>query len=158
MGPADRALTDSLKEWKGRSDGLLAHVFFHRNANFALSTFAFAVEGWIFYSAVNSVVPQIVLNLGFQTDSWAISVRQLSYTILTMFASIPITWYATAYKDLKTPLLATFGLFLVVYVIIHPHFCPHWVRGMYHYQADVQDQFDLLCLYQADLEQCTDRL
>lgn len=116
--------TDSLEEWKGRSDGLLAHVFFHRNANFALSTFAFAVEGWIFYSAVNSVVPQVVLNLGFETDSWAISVRQLSYTILTMFASIPITWYATAFKDLKTPLLATFGIFLVVYVIPQPPFAP----------------------------------
>ncbi|KAJ4419584.1 hypothetical protein N0V82_004887 [Gnomoniopsis sp. IMI 355080] len=110
-------------EWKGRSDGLLAHVFFKKNANFALSTFAFAVEGWIFYSAVNSVVPQIVLNLGFQTDSWAISIRQLSYSLLTMFASIPITWYATVYKDLKTPLLVTFTIFLVVsicYACIKP--------------------------------------
>lgn len=101
-------------EWKGRSDGLLAHVFFKENGNFALSTFAFAVEGWIFYSAVNSVVPQIVLNLGFQTDSWGISIRQLSYSLLTMFASIPITWYATVYKDLKAPLLVTFTIFLVV--------------------------------------------
>lgn len=109
-----RPLIACFIEWKGRSDGLLAHVFFERNANFALSTFAFAVEGWIFYSAVNSVVPQIVLNLGFETDSWAISIRQLSYSLLTMFASIPITWYATAFKDLKTPLLVTFTIFLVV--------------------------------------------
>lgn len=94
-------------------------MFFRHNANFALSTFAFAVEGWIFYSAVNSIVPQIVLNLGFETDSWDISVRQLSYTLLTMFSSIPITWYATRYKDLKSPLLVTFGIFLVVYVM-HP--------------------------------------
>lgn len=107
-------LTNNLTEWKGRDDGLLAHVFFRKNANFALSTFAFAVEGWIFYSAVNSVVPQIVLNLGFESNAWDISIRQLSYTILTLFASIPITWYATAYKDMKTPLLVTFGLFLVV--------------------------------------------
>lgn len=109
-------VANTLAEWKGRSDGLLAHVFFKHNANFALSTFAFAVEGWIFYSAVNSVVPQIVLNLGFQTDSWAISIRQLSYSLLTMFASIPITWYATVYKDLKTPLLVTFAIFLIVLV------------------------------------------
>src|ERR1700761_1673210 len=32
-------------EWKGRSDGLVAHVFFQGNHNFALSVFAFAVEG-----------------------------------------------------------------------------------------------------------------
>ncbi|KAF3764159.1 MFS general substrate transporter [Cryphonectria parasitica EP155] len=110
-------------EWRGRSDGLLAHVFFRNNANFALSTFAFAVEGWIFYSAVNSVVPQIILNLGFQTNSWLISIRQLSYTLLTMFASIPITWYATAYKDMKSPLIVTFTIFLVVsicYACIQP--------------------------------------
>lgn len=110
-------------EWKGRTDGLVAHVFFRRNANFALSTFAFAVEGWIFYSAVNSVVPQIVLHLGFDTDAWTISIRQLSYSLLTMFASIPITWYATAYKDMKSPLLLTFGIFLVVticYACIKP--------------------------------------
>lgn len=79
------------KEWKGRSDGLVAHVFFRKNANFALSVFAFAVEGWMFYSAVNSVVPQIVLNLGFEDNAWRISVRQLSYSIVSLVTSIPIT-------------------------------------------------------------------
>lgn len=64
-----------LYEWKGRSDGMVAHVFFKGSPNFALSCFAFAVEGWIFYSAVNSVTPQIVLNLGFETSSWKISIR-----------------------------------------------------------------------------------
>ncbi len=59
-------------EWKGRSDGIVAHVFFQGSPNFALSCFAFAVEGWIFYSAVNSVTPQIVLHLGFETSSWII--------------------------------------------------------------------------------------
>lgn len=34
-----------LYEWKGRSDGLVAHVFFERGPNFMLSVFAFAVEG-----------------------------------------------------------------------------------------------------------------
>ncbi|KAL1877918.1 hypothetical protein Daus18300_002271 [Diaporthe australafricana] len=112
-------------EWKGRTDGLIAHVFFRRNANFALSTFAFAVEGWIFYSAVNSVVPQIVLNLGFETDAWKISIRQLSYSLLTLVTSIPITWYATAYKDMKSPLLLTFGIFLVV-TICYACIKPSW--------------------------------
>lgn len=89
-------------------------MFFRNNSNFALSTFAFAVEGWIFYSAIVSIVPEIVLNLGFETDSWNISIRQLSYTLLTMFGSVPITWYATRFKDLKAPLVVTFGIFLVV--------------------------------------------
>ncbi|KAI1390477.1 MFS general substrate transporter [Hypoxylon trugodes] len=112
-----------LYEWKGRSDGLVAHVFFRQNANFAYSVFGFAVEGWIFYSAVNSVVPQIALNLGFESDSWHISVRQLSYQLPVLFASVPITWYATRYKDLQVPLLFTFTIFLVVticYACIQP--------------------------------------
>lgn len=32
-------------EWKGRDDGLVAHVFFQGGPNFGLSVFAFAVEG-----------------------------------------------------------------------------------------------------------------
>jgi hypothetical protein len=32
-------------EWLGRKDGIVAHVFFKGNNNFALSVFAFAVEG-----------------------------------------------------------------------------------------------------------------
>jgi hypothetical protein len=78
-------------EWKGRSDGIVAHVFFKGSPNFALSVFAFAVEGWLFYSAVNSVTPQIVLNLGFETNAWKISIRQLSYNLVTLFFSIPLT-------------------------------------------------------------------
>ena len=80
-----------LYEWKGRSDGIVAHVFFKGSPNFALSCFAFGVEGWIFYSAVNSVTPQIVLHLGFETSSWIISLRQLAYSCTTLLASIPIT-------------------------------------------------------------------
>ncbi|KAI1499562.1 major facilitator superfamily domain-containing protein [Biscogniauxia marginata] len=112
-----------LYEWKGRSDGLVAHIFFRKNANFVYSVFAFAVEGWIFYSAVNSVVPQIVLHLGFESDAWRISVRQLSYQLPVLFSSIPITWYSTRFKDLKSPLLITFTTFLVVticYATIRP--------------------------------------
>ncbi|KAL2432918.1 hypothetical protein ABEF95_015775 [Exophiala dermatitidis] len=111
-------------EWKGRSDGLVAHVFFKGNNNFALSVFAFAVEGWLFYSAVNSVTPQIVLNLGFETNAWDISIRQLSYNLVTLFASIPLTLYATKYKDLKSPLIVTFIIFLAVcicYAVITPN-------------------------------------
>lgn len=94
-----------LYEWKGRDDGIVAHVFFKGSPNFALSCFAFAVEGWIFYSAVNSITPQIVLHLGFSSSSWIISLRQLSFNCVTIIASIPITLYATKYKDLKWPLL-----------------------------------------------------
>ncbi|KAJ7221663.1 MFS general substrate transporter [Mycena pura] len=103
-----------LYEWKGRTDGIIAHVFFSRGPNFVLSVFAFAVEGFVFYSAVNSIVPQIVLNLGFETNSWRISVRQLSYNMLIIVTSIPVTLYATKYKDLKSPLLVSFFFFLIV--------------------------------------------
>lgn len=103
-----------LAEWKGRSDGLVAHVFFRQNANFAYSVFAFAVEGWIFYSAVNTVVPQVILNLGFEGDAWHISIRQLSYQFPALVTSVLITWYATRYRDLQSPLLVTFVIFLAV--------------------------------------------
>lgn len=86
---------------------------------------------WIFYSAVNSVTPLIVLHLGFETDAWLISVRQLSYTLVTLVVSIPIMYvktslhkhgsiltvcrlWATWKKDLKTPLLISFTFFLAV--------------------------------------------
>ncbi|RYP72435.1 hypothetical protein DL771_004230 [Monosporascus sp. 5C6A] len=116
----------ALYEWKGRRDGLVAHVFFRRNANFAYAVAAFAVEGWIFYSAVNAVVPQIVLHLGFETDdAWRISVRQLSYQLVVLSASAPVTWYATRYKDLQAPLLVTFTVFLVV-SICYANIRPSW--------------------------------
>lgn len=68
-------------------------------------------------------MPQIVLYLGFQTDSWQISIRQLSYAALAMVVSIPITWYATSFKDMKSPLLVTITVFLIVsvcYTCIRP--------------------------------------
>jgi hypothetical protein len=91
--------------------------------------------GWIFYSAVNSVVPQIVLNLGFADDSWQISIRQLvrlspscsmpiliclrltlsqSYQGVILMAPLLISLWATRYKDMKTPLVVTFIMFFVV--------------------------------------------
>ena len=76
-------------------------------------------------SAVNSVTPQIVLHLGFESSSWIISIRQLAYSITSLVASIPITLYATKFKDLKYPLLATFGLFLVV-VVCYGCITPTW--------------------------------
>ncbi|KAF2182867.1 MFS general substrate transporter [Zopfia rhizophila CBS 207.26] len=112
-------------EWKGRTDGIVAHVFFSGGWNFALSTFAFAVEGWIFYSAVNSVTPQVILNLGFEDNAWDISIRQLSYALPSLFFSIPITLYSTKYKDLKWPLIVTFFIFLVV-TIMYSAIKPTW--------------------------------
>lgn len=40
-------------EWKGRDDGLVAHVFFKGGPNFALSVFAFAVEGYVLLWALS---------------------------------------------------------------------------------------------------------
>lgn len=45
---------------------------------------------WIFYSAVNSITPLIVLNLGFESTAWRISVRQLSFQAVVLFSPIPI--------------------------------------------------------------------
>lgn len=70
----------------------MAHVFFRTNTNFALSVFAFSVEGWIFYSAVNSITPQIVLNLGFESDAWRIAVRQLAYHMPIITTSMLVVW------------------------------------------------------------------
>lgn len=36
-------------EWKGRSDGIVAHDFFKGGPNFMLSVFAFAVEGYVYF-------------------------------------------------------------------------------------------------------------
>ncbi|KAK0628329.1 major facilitator superfamily domain-containing protein [Bombardia bombarda] len=114
-----------LYEWKGRSDGLVAHVFFSRDANFALSVFAFAVEGWIFYSAINAITPQLILNLGFETNSWHISVRQLSFSLTTLLFSFIVTWYSTRFKDLKSPLVVTWIFFLIA-TICYASFQPGW--------------------------------
>lgn len=61
----------ALYEWKGRSDGLISHAFFQRDTNFAYSIFAFGAEGWIYYGAVNPEVPKIILNLGWEMNSYA---------------------------------------------------------------------------------------
>ncbi|TLD27198.1 hypothetical protein PspLS_04614 [Pyricularia sp. CBS 133598] len=123
-----------LYEWKGRSDGLVAHVFFRTNANFALSVFAFGVEGWIFYSAVNSIVPQMALNLGWENNSWDISIRMLSFKLVNTVMSIPVTWWATRYKDLRSPLLVPFVIFLAVTIL---YSCTelHWSKV--HYAINV---------------------
>ncbi|KAL5118065.1 hypothetical protein ACEQ8H_004052 [Pleosporales sp. CAS-2024a] len=112
-------------EWKGRSDGIVAHVFFKGSPNFALACFAFAIEGWLFFGAVNSYTPQIVLNLGFASTSWMIGLRQQAYNATTLFGSMAVTFYATKYKDLKSPLIATFGIFCIV-VILYGCITPSW--------------------------------
>ena len=117
-------------EWKGRADGIVAHVLFAKGYNFPLSVFAFAVEGWIFYSAVNSITPQIVLNLGWETSSFDISVRQLSFQLSTIFFSIPMVLYATKFKDLKWPLVVTYSIFLIV-CICYATITPKWSNAQY---------------------------
>ncbi|KAF2845357.1 MFS general substrate transporter [Plenodomus tracheiphilus IPT5] len=119
-----------LYEWKGRSDGIVAHVFFSTGPNFWLSTFAFAIEGWIYYSAINSVTPQVILNVGFEDDAWQIAIRQLSYKIASIFTSIVVTWWATKFKDLKTPLVATFGIMFIAsicFAFIRPGWGTHQI-------------------------------
>ncbi|KAL1595997.1 hypothetical protein SLS60_009688 [Paraconiothyrium brasiliense] len=99
-------------KWKGRSDGLCAHIFFKAGRNFPLALFSFTVEGWMYYSAVNTITTQMPLYLGWQSDSLLISVRQLYYTIPTTLASVFIIWYSTRLKEIKIPLVVCFILFL----------------------------------------------
>lgn len=59
---------------------------------------------WIFYSAVNSITPQIILNLGFEDNSWSIAIRQLAFQIPSIAFSMVVTWWATRFKDLSESL------------------------------------------------------
>lgn len=101
-------------EWKGRSDGICAHIFFQSGRNFPLSVFASAVEGWMYYSAVNTITNQMIFYLEWDTDPLQISIRQLAYFFPTVFTSLLVIWYSTQFKDIKTPLVACFTLFLAV--------------------------------------------
>lgn len=92
----------------------MAHVFFQPGRNFPLALFATAVEGWMYYSAVNTILNQMQLYLDWETDSLLIGVRQLAYSGPTLLVSILIIWYSTRYKDVKTSLVICFMLFLAV--------------------------------------------
>lgn len=92
------------------------------------------MEGWLFYSAVNSITPQIVLNLGFENNAWDISIRQLSYQLLTLFVSIPIMLYSTYFKDLKSPLILTFTIFLVV-TLCYANISPSMSNAQYGFNV-----------------------
>lgn len=72
-------------EWKGRSDGLVAHVLFKGSPNFVLALLAFTLEGWVFYSAINSVLPAVFINLGFEKSAWGVAVRQMASSLPTLF-------------------------------------------------------------------------
>lgn len=85
---------------------------------------------WVYYSAVNAITPQLVLNLGFENNSWDIGVRQMSFQVTVIVASLPIIWYATRYKEMKWPLLLTFGLFLLV-CILYCFISPDWNAAQY---------------------------
>jgi hypothetical protein len=91
----------------------MAHVFFESGPNFALALFATLVEGWMYYSAVNTIMNQTTFYVGWETDAFIIGVRQLAYSGPTLLASLVVIWYSTRYKDVKWPLVVCFTLFLV---------------------------------------------
>jgi len=91
----------------------MAHVFFQSGPNFVLALFATLVEGWMYYSAVNTIMNQQTFYLGWETDALIIGVRQLAYSVPTLLASVVVIWYSTRYKDVKWPLVVCFTLFLV---------------------------------------------
>jgi hypothetical protein len=87
---------DSLPMHSSELDQILVSPYLHlqlRGKTTLLTADKLLISGrWIFYSAVNSVTPLIVLNLGFETTAWRISVRQLSFTLMNLFVSIPIMY------------------------------------------------------------------
>jgi hypothetical protein len=87
----DLLLTSSSEE--GRIlPSLFLHLLLKGNNSEEYNEEVLTFSRWIFYSAVNSVTPLVVLNLGFESSSWRISIRQLAYTLPTLFTSIPITY------------------------------------------------------------------
>ncbi|OJD29210.1 mfs general substrate transporter [Diplodia corticola] len=127
-----------LYELFARPDGLLAHAFFRSGRNFPLALLAFTIEGYIFYSAVTSLTPQLILRLGYATTPMRIAVRhQLFYLVPVFAASVPITWYATARRDLRTPLVGCFAIFLGV-AGAYAGVTPGWGDG-------VQQGLNVLC-------------
>lgn len=68
----------------------------------------------MYYSAVNTITTQMTFYLEWDTDSLRISVRQLAYFFPTVFTSLLIIWYSTKFKDIKTPLVLCFTIFLAV--------------------------------------------
>lgn len=86
------------------------------------------IIGWVFYSAVNSVTPQIVLHLGFETNSLIIAVRQMAFTWSGCICAIVVMLYATRYKELKWPLVITWSIFLIA-VVCYGCIKPSWNKA-----------------------------
>jgi len=53
-----------------------------------------------------------LLNLGFETDAFKITIRQLVFSIVGLIGSAVLTIWATRRKDLATPLQVSFASFL----------------------------------------------
>jgi len=64
-----------------------------------------------------------VLNLGFETDAFKITLRQLVFSVTGLLGSAFLTIWATRRKDLITPLQVSFASFLgacIAYATIQP--------------------------------------
>ncbi|KAG4279581.1 hypothetical protein FPRO04_13585 [Fusarium proliferatum] len=79
-----------LYEWKGRVDGLIAHELFEHGPNFTLSFVGITIEGWIFYGAVTNIIPTEMVNLGFASTPWDVSLRQIINTISALLMSLAV--------------------------------------------------------------------
>lgn len=79
---------------------------------------------------MTAITPQLILHLAWSTTPWTIAVRQLSYLLPVFFASIPITWYSTRYRDIRSPLVLCFALFLAV-TVAYACVAPRWGDAQY---------------------------
>jgi hypothetical protein len=68
--------------------------------------------------------------LEWDTDPLRISIRRLVYFFPTVLTSVLVIWYSTRFKDIKTPLVLCFILFLVV-ACTYIGTKPNWGNAQY---------------------------
>lgn len=71
------------------------------------------MEGWVYFSGVAAYIPQEILALGFTTDALFVGLRSFVFTAAGFTTCIFMSFYVARSKDMRTPLVIGFCLFLV---------------------------------------------
>ncbi len=104
----------ALYEWKGTSDGILAHELFARDRNFALASGIMFVEGGVFYS-INLFLSFEMVVLYDTAHPYLASVRFSAFFISAALASGLSAWTMSSFRQLRTPALLGFFCFIIYY-------------------------------------------
>lgn len=91
----------------------LDHRIFRLSRNFAIGGLALFVEGWVYFSGVAAYIPQEILALGFTTDALFVGCRSFIFTACGFLTCVGMSIYVARSKDMKSPLIVGFTLFLV---------------------------------------------